>query len=270
MHASFGRRFLAWLIDTVIMVTALYALATFTADLNPVTQELEPNSLFALCAIAFFFAYYVYAESSPWQGTLGKKILGIKVTDLRGNRVSFMRSLGRNLSVVFSRIFYIGYIMAAFTKNKQGLHDMLAGTLVLDKHAEPSPNGVQNSKGAGCVVALILLVPALGVLTALAVPQYARFAGKAAADQALEVMRHLSQNRAQYEISDKEPAVESKNYLFYVTTDGILAKRNKRPVPYTLFQPYTNNAACCAETEQQPGICQKLNIGKCPTAAGKN
>ena len=60
--------------------------------------------------------------------------LGIKVTDLEGNRISFGRALGRNLAKIISVLtFYIGYIMAAFTAKKQALQDMIAGTLVVKK-----------------------------------------------------------------------------------------------------------------------------------------
>ena len=60
--------------------------------------------------------------------------LGIQVTDLEGNRISFGKALGRNLAKIISAlIFYIGFIMAAFTAKKQALHDMIAGTLVVKK-----------------------------------------------------------------------------------------------------------------------------------------
>jgi uncharacterized RDD family membrane protein YckC len=70
-------------------------------------------------------------ESSSYQGTLGKMIFGLKVTDLYGNRISFERATGRNFAKILSAmILGIGYLMVAFTERKQGLHDLLAGTLV--------------------------------------------------------------------------------------------------------------------------------------------
>ena len=75
-------------------------------------------------------------ESSANQATVGKMALGIQVTDLQGNRISFGRALGRTLAKILSGlILLIGYIMAAFTEKKQGLHDMIAGTLVVKKGA---------------------------------------------------------------------------------------------------------------------------------------
>lgn len=86
-----------------------------------------------LVSIVGTWLYYALMESSSWQGTLGKKIVGIKVTDLDGNRISFGRATGRYFGKMLSGIFYIGFIMVAATEKKQGLHDMLASCLVVKK-----------------------------------------------------------------------------------------------------------------------------------------
>jgi uncharacterized RDD family membrane protein YckC len=76
--------------------------------------------------------YFAGMHASNWQATIGKKLLKLKVTDLQGNRISFWRGLGRYLAMVFiSSIFYIGYIITAFTEKKQSLHDLIAGTVVI-------------------------------------------------------------------------------------------------------------------------------------------
>jgi uncharacterized RDD family membrane protein YckC len=75
--------------------------------------------------------YYVIMESSTRQGTIGKTIVGIKVGDARGSRISAANALGRLVAkVVSNMILFGGYIMIAFTRNKQGLHDMIANTYV--------------------------------------------------------------------------------------------------------------------------------------------
>jgi uncharacterized RDD family membrane protein YckC len=75
--------------------------------------------------------YEAFMESSSYQATLGKMIFGMKVTDLNGNRISFERATGRHFAKWLSGlILCIGYIMVGFTERKQGLHDLLAGTLV--------------------------------------------------------------------------------------------------------------------------------------------
>jgi uncharacterized RDD family membrane protein YckC len=84
--------------------------------------------------ILLLFASWLYGafmESSSYQATLGKMIFGMKVTDLNGNRISFERATGRHFAKWLSAmILGIGYIMVGFTDRKQGLHDLLAGTLV--------------------------------------------------------------------------------------------------------------------------------------------
>jgi uncharacterized RDD family membrane protein YckC len=75
--------------------------------------------------------YEALMESSSYQATLGKMIFGMKVTDLSGNRISLGRATGRHFAKWLSAmILFIGYIMVGFTERKQGLHDLLAGTLV--------------------------------------------------------------------------------------------------------------------------------------------
>jgi uncharacterized RDD family membrane protein YckC len=72
-------------------------------------------------------------------------VLGLKVTDLQGNRISFGRATGRYFGMILSTmICFIGFIMVAFTEKKQGLHDILAGALVVKDGAvtsypEPPP-----------------------------------------------------------------------------------------------------------------------------------
>ena len=87
-------------------------------------------SLFTL-RTAGRWLYEALMTSSSYQATLGKMIFGMKVTDLYGNRISFARATGRYFAKLLSgMILGIGFLMVAFTERKQGLHDMLAGTLV--------------------------------------------------------------------------------------------------------------------------------------------
>ena len=76
--------------------------------------------------------YSAYQESSESQATIGKRMLGIRVTDLSGNRISFGQATGRHFGKILSSLICsIGFIMAGFTEKKQALHDMLASTLVV-------------------------------------------------------------------------------------------------------------------------------------------
>lgn len=90
--------------------------------------------MFVLFATILKWFYLTRLESLPIKATFGKKIMGIIVTDLNGNPISFGRANGRYFAkTISSIILLIGFIMAAFTKKKQALHDKIAGTLVVKK-----------------------------------------------------------------------------------------------------------------------------------------
>jgi len=97
----------------------------------PPTHDLH----FLMFMLTFPMLNWLYRgimESSSKQATIGKMLLKIKVTDLAGNRISFLRATSRHFSKVISTlIFSIGFIMAAFAAKKQALHDKMAGCLVV-------------------------------------------------------------------------------------------------------------------------------------------
>ncbi|MCZ6692889.1 MAG: RDD family protein [Bacteroidetes bacterium] len=87
-----------------------------------------------MLGLAASWLYYAVLESGSYQGTLGKMLLNLKVTDLEGEQISFSRATGRFFGKFLSSfIIYIGYIMIGLTEKKQGLHDILAGCLVVRK-----------------------------------------------------------------------------------------------------------------------------------------
>lgn len=147
-YAGFWLRFVAWIIDRIILqVVSWIVLLPFLASLGiegffrgrpPRPEEMFPLFghifRFVLIFLAISWLYYALLENSTWQATLGKKALGLEVTDLAGRRVSFGRATGRYFGKIISGlILWIGYIMAGFTERKQALHDILAGCLVIRK-----------------------------------------------------------------------------------------------------------------------------------------
>jgi uncharacterized RDD family membrane protein YckC len=67
-------------------------------------------------------------ECSAQQATLGKRLQELRVTDLKGGEISLGRAAARNL-VKFGSCF-IACTVSMFTPQKQGLHDLVVGTLV--------------------------------------------------------------------------------------------------------------------------------------------
>ena len=97
--------------------------------------QFTPIHVTTLFIFAGFIAqtlYFSLLESSHLQASLGKFALGIKVVDQQGARLDFLYCLVRNMSKFLSSlIFMLGYLMAAVTKNKQALHDLIAGSYVV-------------------------------------------------------------------------------------------------------------------------------------------
>lgn len=127
-YAGFWRRVAAYLIDGIILSIVIVPL------LLAVGVE-QRNTLSPLTS-AIGWLYFALMESSTRQATLGKMALGMVVTDLDGNRIGFGRATGRYFAKILSAlILAIGFLMVAFTEKKQGLHDIIASTLVLKKAA---------------------------------------------------------------------------------------------------------------------------------------
>src|SRR4051794_28390998 len=121
-YAGFWKRFVAYIIDLIILGIVGGIL---TAILGRSGSGLD---------FLLGLGYAGYFESSEYQATPGKMAMGIKVTDLDGNRISPGRAIGRYFAKILSWItLTIGFIMAGFTEKKQALHDMIASTLVVVK-----------------------------------------------------------------------------------------------------------------------------------------
>jgi uncharacterized RDD family membrane protein YckC len=139
-YAGFWLRLVAYLIDLVITsaVTCPVSLILGTVGVladngRSGSATLGARALSYAISITVNWLYFSLCESSTWQATVGKKVLGLRVTDEYGNRVGFARATGRYFGkIISSLICLVGFIMVAFTERKQGLHDMLAGTLVLE------------------------------------------------------------------------------------------------------------------------------------------
>lgn len=148
-YAGFWLRFVAWIIDQIILrivltfVTLPLVAASGLRNMIFNHPPQSPEEVFALVGmfskfiilgIVIEWLYYALLESSAWQATIGKKTLGLEVTDIAGRRISFARATGRYFGKFVSVMtLWIGYIMAGFTAQKQALHDMMAGCLVMRK-----------------------------------------------------------------------------------------------------------------------------------------
>ena len=125
-YAGFGIRLGALVIDRIILgigsavltYGGIYAFRLGSYEVIGVSAMLQ-------------LLYFSVMESSSRQGTFGKMIVGIKVSDEYGNRLSFGKALVRSLGKIISGLILgIGFLMAAWDEKSQALHDKMAGTIV--------------------------------------------------------------------------------------------------------------------------------------------
>lgn len=153
LYAGFWLRVVAAIIDGIVLSIPFipFMVAVFSGMMpilmrSPNPQEvifsLLPRLLFlGLAWIIASWLYWSLLESSAWQATLGKKALGLYVTDLSGNRASFGRTSGRFCAgrligivpYIGGLYFLVDCICAGLTERKQAIHDVIAGCLVLRK-----------------------------------------------------------------------------------------------------------------------------------------
>lgn len=134
--AGLARRIAAFIPDFLIvsLVQLVVCMPLFIA-VHRLGRFSETQLDYALTIVAFAIAWLYNSglEASPWQATVGKKLLGIQVVDLQGGRVGFWRASARFFAKLFSALMFIGFIIIDFTPKKQGLHDIVAGCLVVRK-----------------------------------------------------------------------------------------------------------------------------------------
>ena len=133
-YAGFWVRFWALIVDELILMTPAMAQAVIekVADKAESLQAVTFVLILILAGFVIQWLYFAFFESGGWQATPGKRLMGLRVTDLAGKRISFARATGRWLSkILSSSILYIGFILVGLTDKKQGLHDKIVDTLVL-------------------------------------------------------------------------------------------------------------------------------------------
>jgi len=181
IHAGFWRRCAAYVLDGLILAIPLLLLA------------LVPLLGIALI-IVLRWLYFALMESSSSQATLGKRAMGIKVTDGAGQRIDFGRATGRFAGGFLSRlIFSIGYMMAGWTERKQALHDLMADCCVVFREVEPGkplPSVRPPMPWYGWVLNILLggAVPVIGILAAIAIPAYQDYLARAQVSEAIMMM----------------------------------------------------------------------------------
>ncbi|MGH8026583.1 MAG: RDD family protein [Pseudoxanthomonas sp.] len=180
VYAGFWKRVAAYVIDAMVIGVATQIVQLVVMGLffginasgmsNPETMFASGTGILFVVALylvplAMNAAYYAAFHASSKQATLGKMAVGIKVVRTDGTRISLARGVGRFFAAMLSGLTLgIGFLMAAFTERKQGLHDMICDTLVVDKWAYTAHPEWQKRE-LGTVTLVILAI--FGVLILL-------------------------------------------------------------------------------------------------------
>lgn len=167
------KRILAYIIDGIILfivemiIGKLVGYSSLTASLNIASGkaiDVQAFRTYTIITLIITIAYFIFLESSPKQGSLGKMLLGMKITNEAGRRISIVTALERfvifyvfsivtdilyiiqgppKLNAGVSAASIVSYVGFAYTivififmlssEYKQGLHDKLAKTYVVNK-----------------------------------------------------------------------------------------------------------------------------------------
>ncbi len=140
----------AWLSDPA-MAHAVGRLQTALGDIL-----LTPMILYALLALLWSICF----ESSRWQATPGKRVLGVVVADIDGRRLKTGHALQRYLASSLSWLsLNIGHAMAALPPRHLALHDRISDTRVLRMHdSKHLPAWAWLWLGMQAVAALVAIV----------------------------------------------------------------------------------------------------------------
>ncbi len=199
LYAGFWRRAAAAVLDGLILLIPNVVLSFVVTGLGALAAQIVIGVL-----------YYTILTASEAQATWGKRAFGIKVTTLAGERIGFGRSLARYFaSWISGLILCIGFLMAGFTSRKQALHDMICGTLVVNREAsvdeiEAGGDTMPLTAGVWVMAVVLFVLPFFGgILAAIAIPAYqdytvrAKMAGAIAAATPLrqEVERARAEKR---------------------------------------------------------------------------
>jgi uncharacterized RDD family membrane protein YckC len=132
-YGGFWVRVVALTLDNaIVFFILLAAMLGMAVVVTTVGMEGMVGWIANLVVIFLPFLYWPMLESSGWQATVGKRIMGLQVTDANGGRLSFVHALMRMLAKIVSSIpFGLGFVVAAFTARKQALHDLIVKTLVV-------------------------------------------------------------------------------------------------------------------------------------------
>lgn len=139
-EASIGRRAAAFMIDVLVLLALVIGTSyLFGVAYDALIGPPPEWAIFAASIVGVIAAWLYFAamESSHYQATLGKLLVGIRVTSPTGARISFTQAAARAMGKVISTVLFgVGYVLAIFTRDRLSLHDMLSESRVVKRRHE--------------------------------------------------------------------------------------------------------------------------------------
>lgn len=195
VYAGFWVRFFAAFLDLLVLgagvILMLFSIAALIAysGRDSILHNPQAASLFYGLIIFMALAYYILMESGIHSATLGKRWMNIKVLDSHGNRLTVWRAAGRLLARIFSYLsLMLGFLIQPFTRRKQALHDLLAGTVVVRANASNKISVMASL----LVLFYALMVPVLAIFATAGLPAYRQIILKAQLDNGMHAGREAT------------------------------------------------------------------------------
>lgn len=114
-------RFAAWIVDVIILGVVDLLLRLLIDD------GTARSGLSLVIAFTYTIGFWIAEGATP-----GKMAMGVRIISANGEPISGGQAVGRYPAQILSfLILGIGFFMIGWTKKKQGLHDMLANTVVV-------------------------------------------------------------------------------------------------------------------------------------------
>lgn len=133
-YAGFWVRVAAWFVDAVLVGLPLSFMSMSGVFGNTIYA-----SIFPIIAVWGYILFMV----AKYQATLGKMVVGLLIQGTNGEKIGFGRVFMREIigKIISSLVLCVGYLMVAWTGKKQGLHDKIADTIVIEKDPNKSKKG---------------------------------------------------------------------------------------------------------------------------------
>ncbi|MFD2245820.1 RDD family protein [Pontibacter ruber] len=127
--ADFGTRIVAFALDILLLASIIGVMEYFTISSDETAMLLKPERLLQFL---LGWLYFAGLESSIWQTTAGKHLLGLRVTSTLGKRISFKCASIRYFAKVISVFVFIMRMLSSSPLTfKETFHDKLAHTQVV-------------------------------------------------------------------------------------------------------------------------------------------